>query len=70
MLSQNTVLRGLLIYIRSICISQVGEKSTQVANPLKELSSYTNTVNSLILDLSPRLYTPFASPKLNTKNIG
>lgn len=67
MLSQNTVLRGLLIYIRSICISQVGEKSTQVANPLKELSSYTNTVNSLILDLSPRLYTPFASPKLTRK---
>lgn len=67
MLSRNTVLRGLLIYIRSICISQVGEKSTQVANPLKELSSYTNTGNSLILDLSPRLYTPFASPKLTQK---
>lgn len=64
---QNTALLDLLIYIQCICISHVGEKSTQVANSLKELSSYRNTVNSLILDLSPRLSMPFASPKLTQR---
>lgn len=65
----NTVLWYLLIYIWCICINHVGEKFTQVSNPFKELSRHRNTINSLILDLSPRLCMPFASPK-RTENIG
>lgn len=39
----------------------------QVSNPLKELRSYRNTINTQILDLSPSLSVPFAPPKLTQR---
>lgn len=46
-----------------------GKEFTQVSNPLKELSSYRNTINTLILNLSQTLHA-FCLPKTHTENRG